>query len=92
MPFAQKLVRGARESGLISFFRGVNLRRFLLNVIHVPHQEVGGFLDRSALGYRSFRDQFVKGGKLVNGTEPDHYSFAANVIFPSPSVTAAVVL
>jgi Domain of unknown function (DUF4357) len=43
-------------------------------------------------GYRSFRDQFVKDGKLVDGPESDHYSFAANVIFPSPSAAAAVVM
>jgi hypothetical protein len=43
-------------------------------------------------GYRSFRDQLVKDGKLVDGPESDHYSFAANVIFPSPSAAAAVVM
>jgi hypothetical protein len=41
-------------------------------------------------GYRSFRDQLVKDGKLV--PEPGLYRFAANVIFPSPSAAAAVVL
>ena len=40
-------------------------------------------------GYRSFRDQLVKDGKLVDGPEPDHYRFAANVIFPSPTAAAA---
>lgn len=43
-------------------------------------------------GYRSFRDQLARDGKLVDGSEPDHYRFAANVIFPSPTAAAAVVL
>jgi len=43
-------------------------------------------------GYRSLRDRLVKDGKLVEGPEPGHYRFATNVIFPSPTAAAAVVM
>jgi Domain of unknown function (DUF4357) len=43
-------------------------------------------------GYWAFRDQLVRDGKLVEGPEDGHYHFAANVVFPSPSAAAAVVL
>jgi hypothetical protein len=43
-------------------------------------------------GYRSFRDQLVKDGKLVDdGPAPDRYRFATDVAFTSPSAAAAVV-
>jgi Domain of unknown function (DUF4357) len=43
-------------------------------------------------GYRSFRDQLLKDGKLVESPEPGHYRFAVDVAFPSPSAAAAVVM
>ena len=45
------------------------------------------------LGYRSFRDQLVKDGKLADdGPAPDRYRFATDVAFTSPSAAAAVVM
>jgi hypothetical protein len=43
-------------------------------------------------GYRSLRDQLVREGKLVDGSEPAQYRFTTDVVFPSPSAAAAVVL
>jgi Domain of unknown function (DUF4357) len=43
-------------------------------------------------GYQSFRDQLFKDGKLVEGTEPGLYRFAADVRFASPSAAAAIVM
>jgi len=43
-------------------------------------------------GYRSLRDQLVRDGKLVEGAEPSQYRFTTDVIFPSPSAAAAVVM
>lgn len=41
--------------------------------------------------YHKLRDQLVAEGKLVNCTQPDHYVFADNYAFDSPSAAAAVV-
>ena len=43
-------------------------------------------------GYRSFRDQLVRDGKLVEQPAQEYYRFAADVAFPSPTAAAAVVL
>jgi len=37
-------------------------------------------------------DQLVRDSKLVEGPELHHLRFAADVVFPSPSAAAAVVL
>lgn len=43
-------------------------------------------------GYRTVRDQLVRDGKLVNDAEPSQYRFATDVVFPSPSAAASVVM
>lgn len=43
-------------------------------------------------GYRSLRDQLILEGKIVDGQEPWQYRFATDVVFPSPSAAASVVM
>jgi hypothetical protein len=43
-------------------------------------------------GYRTLRDQLVRDGKLVDAAESTNYRFATDVVFPSPSAAAAVVM
>lgn len=43
-------------------------------------------------GYRSLRDQLIRDGNLVNGPAPTQYRFTTDVVFPSPSAAAAVVM
>jgi hypothetical protein len=42
-------------------------------------------------GYRILRDQLVRDGKLVVGTDAANYHFATDIVFSSPSAAAAVV-
>ena len=41
--------------------------------------------------YRGQRDALVESGKLVDGDDSDHFVFAENISFASPSAAAAVV-
>jgi hypothetical protein len=43
-------------------------------------------------GYRSVRDQLVADGKLADDGHEEHYRFAVDVAFPSPSAAASVVM
>jgi hypothetical protein len=43
-------------------------------------------------GYQTVRDQLVRDGKLVDDAEPGHYRFATDVVFPSPSAAASIVM
>ncbi len=43
-------------------------------------------------GYRTVRDQLVREGKLIDDEGPNHYRFATDVVFPSPSAAASVVM
>jgi hypothetical protein len=42
-------------------------------------------------GYKSLRERLRAAGQLVDSTSPDHYRFATDVVFSSPSAAASIV-